>query len=97
MMARSKRRAMRANWSPAPARVVFNVNGSAEISPRLCGETLDCGFGSRGLLPFDYVGGNVAAVSDSIINKGDAGQVRLQRGGDRSSIIPNHIVVFGDA
>ena len=33
-MARSKRRAMRANWSPAPAALALSVIGSAETPVR---------------------------------------------------------------
>ena len=33
-MAKSKRLAIRANWSAAPARLAFNVSGSAEIPAR---------------------------------------------------------------
>ena len=51
---------------PGEGRVQRQRFGRNFAAAARCGETLDRGFGGRfvvGLLPFDYVGGKVAAVA----------------------------------
>ena len=104
-MARSKRRAMRANWSPAPAALAPSVTGSAEtpVARGRRGEPVDGGF-RRGLvvgeLGLDDFGRDVAGARnrhDRIEHECDPGDVGVESVGDGNGIVADHTAVLADA
>ena len=101
-MARSKRRAMRANWSPAPAALALSVIGSAETPTRAVrrGESVDGGF-RRGLvvgeLGLDDFGRDIAGARnrhDRIEHEGDAGDVGAEGVGYGNGIVADDAAVL---